>query len=195
MLLFGHVGITSGVVWGWDKYLRHKIPFAKKTTEASASIAGSIDYRLVVIGSMLPDIIDKPIGHLIFADALSNYGRIYAHSMLFFAILLVVGLYRYHHSGKLGFLILSLCSGFHLILDKMWYFTQTLFWPLKGWGFPESDFVDLFDWISSLNEGFKTNPQIYISETIGSIIILFIALKLFKNNRLLSFIKTGHIHE
>ena len=195
MLLFGHVGITTGVVWGWDKYLRHKIPFAKKTTETSISIATAIDYRLVIIGSMLPDIIDKPIGHWLFADTFNNFGRIFAHSLLFFFILLSIGLYRYHRSGKTGVLLLTLCSGFHLLLDSMWHYTQTLFWPLKGWGFPHDENTNLWEWLSALNEGVKSVPLIYISETIGVLILVFLTFKLWKNKRLLHFIKTGNIHD
>jgi len=48
MLLFGHLGITLGVFIG----LRILIPRLKSL----------IDLRYLVIGALLPDLIDKPIG-------------------------------------------------------------------------------------------------------------------------------------
>ncbi|MFP3975182.1 MAG: hypothetical protein ACLFVK_03050, partial [Dehalococcoidia bacterium] len=67
------------------------------------AIARVIDYRIALIGSMLPDIIDKPLGIYIFTETFSN-GRIYAHTLLFFLVLLLIGLFRYIRSGGIGFL-------------------------------------------------------------------------------------------
>jgi len=39
-----------------------------------------LDYRLVLVGSMLPDIIDKPLGGLVFREALES-GRTYCHTV------------------------------------------------------------------------------------------------------------------
>ncbi len=142
---------------------------------------------------MLPDIIDKPVGHLFFADTFDNNGRIFAHTLLFFLLLLIYGLFRFFRYGKNGVLVLALCSGFHLILDKMWLNTTTLFWPLKGWTFPETDLIDLEDWLSLIQETAQTEPVVYISETIGLVILLAVALTLWKNKKMLLFLKRGTV--
>ncbi len=48
-----------------------------------------IDVRLLMLGSILPDLIDKPLGHLIFPE---DNGRIFAHSLLFVILLVLIGI-------------------------------------------------------------------------------------------------------
>ena len=72
MLLFGHIGITLGIAWFIESKLRVKI-----------------DYKLIIIGSLLPDIIDKPVGMILLP--LEN-GRVFGHTLLFVLILLLIGL-------------------------------------------------------------------------------------------------------
>jgi hypothetical protein len=36
------------------------------------------DIRLLILGSLLPDLIDKPLGHIILPE---NNGRIFAHTL------------------------------------------------------------------------------------------------------------------
>ena len=75
MLLFGHLGITLAATQTFAVLWQGKKRFSE-----------SIDYRLVLLGSMLPDIIDKPLGGFIFKDALGS-GRIYAHTLIFLLLL------------------------------------------------------------------------------------------------------------
>ncbi len=193
MLLFAHTGITLGLALAWDKGLGRPTPFlpTKLNPEKLAGVAREIDYRLVLLGSILPDIIDKPIGHIFFAETFENNGRLFAHTLLFFLLLLSYGLFRFYRYGKIGFLVLALCSGFHLILDEMWHAAATLLWPLMGWDFPETDLIDLEDWLRTMGKAAQTEPLIYISETIGLVILLVFALKLWKNENLLHFIRQG----
>jgi len=44
-------------------------------------------YSFILIGALLPDLIDKPIGKIMLAESLSN-GRLFAHSFLFIFFLL-----------------------------------------------------------------------------------------------------------
>ncbi len=195
MLLFAHTGITLGMAFAWDKCLDRLSPFlpCKLNSEKVTSLTRSIDYRIVLLGSMLPDIIDKPIGHLLFPDTFENNGRIFAHTLLFFMLIMTYGLFRFYQYGKNDMLVLALCSGFHLILDGMWMFTRTLFWPLMGWQFPSTDLVDLREWLESMGDAAKTEPVIYVTETIGLVILTILAVKILKNKSVLNFIKRGTI--
>src|SRR3989442_7737282 len=66
MFLLGHLGIGLGLAW----VLSRKSPTR-------------IDYRLVLFGAILPDLIDKPLAYVTGLDS-----RIWAHTFLFlFAIL------------------------------------------------------------------------------------------------------------
>ncbi len=75
MIFFGHIGITLLFA-----YLIFSI-FKEK-----------IDYRFLIVGAILPDLIDKPIGQYIFVSTFSN-GRIFGHTILFVLLLAMIALY------------------------------------------------------------------------------------------------------
>ena len=92
------------------------------------------DRRVVIltaIGSMLPDLIDKPLGHIILNSSI-DFGRIYAHSGLFFAAILIVAIA--YHQKKGSWIVMGLAAGVlsHLALDSMWEMPVTLFYPFLG---------------------------------------------------------------
>jgi len=127
MLLFGHLGITLAAAQTFEILSQGK----KKFTEL-------IDYRLVLLGSLLPDIIDKPLGGLIFKESLGN-GRIYAHTLLFLLLLFGLGMFLWLKLQRPGVLTLAGGSFVHHILDGMWYYPETCFWPAYGGSFPKGD--------------------------------------------------------
>ena len=194
MLLFAHTGITLGLALGLDKALPKRVPFLRRGEESEgsanpsrlAAVAGAVDYRLVLVGSMLPDIIDKPVG-IYLIPSISN-GRIFCHTLLFFLVLLLVGLYRYLRYRRTGILVLSLCSGFHLVLDQMWRSPKTLFWPLYGLAF---DKYDLSYWLPGMWEALIREPTVYGPEVVGIVILVPVALELLRSGNLLRFLKSG----
>jgi membrane-bound metal-dependent hydrolase YbcI (DUF457 family) len=126
--------------------------------------------RLVILfaalGSVLPDLIDKPIGHIILSGSL-NYGRIYAHSLLFAGLVLLIGLIisiRYRRASPLT---LALVAGIlsHQLLDAMWLEPMNWYWPVFGpfHGVPERSFFLRAFW------GEITNPGEWIA---GGLILL-----------------------
>ena len=120
MLLFGHIGVTLGVFFG----LAFFIPLLRTI----------IDPTYLVIGSLLPDLIDKTLGTIIFPSTIAN-GRMIAHTLLFSFTLFLTGLYLYKKIGDIKVLTLASGSISHLIEDQMWTSLRTLFWPLLGWSF------------------------------------------------------------
>ena len=151
MLLFGHIGITLGIAWLTDAQL-------------TKTFKMRVDYRLILLGSLLPDIIDKPVG--MFLLPLNN-GRIFGHTLLFVLIFFLVGLkYR-----KLSFL--ALASLLHLFEDEMWNEPETLFWPLLGLEFPAKEHSSFYEFIRRIASEYTPSPSpIFISEVIGLTIIL-----------------------
>ena len=84
-----------------------------------------------MIGAILPDLIDKPIGHLLLAGTLDN-GRIVSHSLGFFLVVLVAGtlLLRRRHPLLGPMLALGVLS--HQLLDAMWRDPEGWLYPLLG---------------------------------------------------------------
>ncbi|MDY6912663.1 MAG: metal-dependent hydrolase, partial [Chloroflexota bacterium] len=153
-----------------------------------ALISESIDYRLVLIGSMLPDIIDKPIGHYLI-PSFSN-GRIFCHTLLFFLLIFFIGLCRYRRQAKTGLLVLSFGSLLHLFFDQMWCAPQTLFWPILGLDFPKEDLNNV---IGDMWEAILSEPSIYVPEIIGLVILIPFGMRLLRGKQLLLFLKSGAV--
>lgn len=147
MLLFAHVGLA----------LLFARPFKK------ANLA------FLAIGSMLPDIIDKPLGTILFGTP--SMGRIFAHTMLFLIVLAALALYL--RDVRLA----SLCGGvlIHLGLDSLWNTPATLFWPILG-PFPIAAYVSPLGYMEMLAIGLK-DPGILIPECFGLAFLIFFTVE------------------
>ena len=153
------------------------------------TLGKGIDVRLLLIGALLPDIIDKPLGHLFFRESLSS-GRIFSHTPLFLIIITIAGLYLYRRRAKLWLLVLAFGTLIHLILDQMWQTPQTLLWPLLGFTFPKEDITG---WLPDTFNALITDPAIYIPELIGAVIIIWFAWILLRRRKVFSFIRHGRV--
>jgi membrane-bound metal-dependent hydrolase YbcI (DUF457 family) len=154
-----------------------------------AGLGKFIDIRLLFIGALLPDIIDKPLGQLILRDSISN-GRIFAHTLLFFIIIALAGLYLYSRRRQRWLLVIAFGILMHLILDAMWETPRTILWPLYGLAFPRED---LGDWVSETLLALVKNPAVYIPELIGAVILVWFAIFLLRRKKMFVFIKRGQI--
>ena len=176
MIFFGHIGLTTGIVKGYEV--------------AAKRLAGEsmlFDYRLVMLGTMLPDIIDKPIG-LLFRSAFPN-SRLFAHTLLFSVLLLSVGLWRCRKKQKNGVLLLGVASFIHIVLDGMWDIPQTLFWPLLSWSFPPR----AGDWLAESLEHFLHDPFLMGTEIIGFAILFFFVVRSVRRKEFKRFIQAGKL--
>ncbi len=123
------------------------------------AIAGRLgDRRLIgfcALGAVLPDLLDKPVGHLLLAESL-NSGRIFGHGLLFLALLAFAGIVLERRRGS--FALLAVAAGVlsHQVLDAMWAIPVTWYYPLLG-PYRPYEFTDYFGGailaeISSLSE-------------------------------------------
>lgn len=71
MIFFGNLGITLAITRTADKIISTGI-----------TCALDIDYRVVLLGSLMPDIIDKGILFFLSGERFRS-GRMFAHSFLF----------------------------------------------------------------------------------------------------------------
>lgn len=183
MLILAHTGIAAGTVW-----------LATRTTRRQASATGlhdavatGLDYRLLFIGALLPDIIDKPLGIWLLADEIGN-GRIFGHTLLFVFLLTAAGLLLYRSRKSIGLLVLAFGALTHLILDGMWTLPQTLFWPLLGWEFEHRVYDE---WLPNILHSLTANPGVFIPEIIGALLLMAFFWAIIRQGKLKDFIRTG----
>ena len=208
MLLFGHVGITLGVVG-----VIAGIANNRSRVEASAStknpgtddaiavktarhpafwltaLGGYLDIRFLLVGSLLPDIIDKPVGQYLFQETFSN-GRIFCHTLIFVILIAASGWYLYRCYHRTWLLALASGTLSHLLLDRMWETPKTLLWPLFGLSFQR---IDLTYWTSRLLHALLTDPGTYIPEIVGISVVLWFAWLLWRRRRIYAFLRHGYV--
>jgi len=211
MLILGHAGITLGaaVLLNGAFSRSHSLPTretkVKEHLQASCelvpaqnrtsgsriswliSLANHIDIRLLLIGSLLPDIIDKPVGQFFFRKTFSN-GRIFCHTLLFLTLITLTGFYLYQNRSKTWLLVLSFGTGMHLVQDQMWLEPRTLLWPLYGFAFER---IDLTYWVQNLLHALRTEPDVYVPELVGVAILIWFALVLVRQRKVYAFIRNG----
>jgi hypothetical protein len=211
MLAFGHTGITLGIavllagLTTTSRSSRNKkvrvdalsSPSPQATAETNhsetrkvswvESLADYADLRLLLVGSLLPDIIDKPVGQFFFRETFSN-GRIFSHTLIFLALITIVGLYLYRRRHQTWLLALSFGTFTHLVLDQMWRDPHTLLWPAYGLAFER---VDLTNWVPNIFHALLADPQVYVPELVGLAILLWFAQSLVRRRRVFAFLKLG----
>ncbi|MDP2920192.1 MAG: metal-dependent hydrolase [Dehalococcoidia bacterium] len=194
MFLFGHTGLTLAAAATTDFVYSHLKPVPDKNTAVDVrhqhlSFFNMIDSRLLLFGSLLPDIIDKPLGVFLLGGVYRS-GRIYSHTLLFLVLLTAVGLLLRWRYKKSWLLVITFGVLTHLVFDSMWRNPVTLFWPLLGFTFPPEQ---LEDWFNSLLYELLHLPQVYIPEILGVTVFAVLLLWLVKKKRVGSFMKTGRV--
>ncbi len=152
MLLFGHIGLTLGIFYLLSILTKRKF-----------------SYPLIIIGSILPDLIDKPLGRVILP---LGSGRLIGHTLVFLLILIIIGLSLISIGLYWQMLTLALADALHLIEDRMWEQPAILLWPLLG-GFQIHKAISINDYILGLLQGLHPSLSItFISEVAGFVILL-----------------------
>jgi hypothetical protein len=145
MLLFAHLGLTLAA----SRPVRCAIPV------------------YVLLGSMLPDLIDKPLGELLFGTP--AMGRTICHTLAFLLLLCATAYYR--EDLRLA----SIAGGVsaHFMLDFMWNSPRTLLWPLLG-AFPPAAYLSTLDYLQHLLRGLS-DPLIGMPEMLGLSYLIYFA--------------------
>jgi hypothetical protein len=164
MFIFGHVGITLGVFYFLSRF--------------SSKNSFWVKVSWIIIGALLPDIIDKPLGRIILAETIGS-GHIFAHTLLFGLLLGLAGYYLYSQE-KPELLIIAGASFCHILEDQIWNTPEVFFWPLLGWGFPRDAISGSFIEYLMIIFNRSYDPaftEVFISEIIGLLIIVFLTGK------------------
>lgn len=131
------------------------------------------DRRLIgfaALGAILPDLIDKPIGHILLAETLDS-GRLFGHGLLFFALLAVAGVYLYWR--RESFALLAVAAGVlsHQVLDAMWAMPVSWYFPFLG-PYESHEFTDYFGG-AILAEVSSLSEWIFLIASVGIILAAF----------------------
>jgi inner membrane protein len=187
MFPLGHIGISIGIIYLLASYIQQ----LNKKNNFTTSLAENIDFRIVIVAAMLPDIIDKTMGMIIFKEEISN-GRLFTHSLVIVGVISIwlffMAKLKYGHRFKMFFYISPIW--FHLLLDRMWEEPRTLFWPIFGMSFPRID-VEFSDYLTIL----LSSPYTLFGEILGLGIIFALVMRyrLFIKTYLFNFLKDGKL--
>ena len=155
MLPLGHVAITTFILYA-AKFIRTRR-----------------DFLLAVFGSILPDLIDKPLGFIIF-HGFGN-GRLVAHTLLFNLILLtffIILKSRLEHGLRGNAVVIPLASMLHIVEDRTWKEPALLFYPFLG-SMPLKPPISLIERIQKILRAYSS-PYILTSELLGSVLLCFL---------------------
>jgi membrane-bound metal-dependent hydrolase YbcI (DUF457 family) len=144
-----------------------------------AQIARAIDYRLVAFGTLLPDLVDKPIGKILFRDLFDDNGHVVGHTLLFALVLLLPGAWLAVNRRDVRLLCVGLGNLSHLAVDPVTHSPATLLWPLLGTDFPQ---ITLLGPTAGL-----------AAEAAAGLVLLSAALLLYRGGRMPAFLRTGRL--
>jgi hypothetical protein len=130
-----------------------------------------MDLRWVVAGSVLPDVVDKPIGSILFHDTFGSH-RLVAHALVFpvVALFVVLGVTRRGSPARKALIAVVIGSLFHLVLDGAWADPEAFWWPALGIEFPEiADSA-----FGPLVRGMVTDPWVWAQEALGATYLVYL---------------------
>ncbi|PKL70592.1 MAG: hypothetical protein CVV30_04370 [Methanomicrobiales archaeon HGW-Methanomicrobiales-1] len=121
------------------------------------------------VGAVLPDLIDKPIGYLLFPTTI-GYGRIYSHTLLVAMLVLACGLVIWKLKKDPGVMGVGVGILSHQILDQMWLQPPNWYYPLLG-NFKGVGNSDYFFFM--LSQELKNPFELVLAVILGSGVLLF----------------------
>ncbi len=149
-----------------------------------------MDLRLLLVGALLPDLIDTPVG-LIFFEQLGSV-RLVTHGLILAAAAMVaVVLSTRRGRPRKHWMPLAIGLLFHVVLDAMWFDPETLWWPFFGWEFSPADAASAGEYIRSV----LGDVRVWAMEIVGLVYLgyLWAAAGLSDPDRRRSFWETGRV--
>lgn len=126
--------------------------------------------RFLLVGAVLPDLIDLPVGTLLLVDRYAT-GELWAHSLLVPSIYMsVVMLATRRGRKRRAFMAVGVAWLFHLLLDGMWTDPEVFLWPFFGWDIPAG--VTPF-WPNALDRALS-DPWRWVLEASGALYLVWL---------------------
>lgn len=128
-----------------------------------------MDLRFLVLGALLPDIIDTPIGLIGFEQFGSV--RLFTHGLILAALVMVaVVLATRRGRPRKTWMPLAIGLLFHVLLDALWLDPETLWWPLLGWDFSPAGPATATAYLEDVLLDWK----VWLAEVIGVIYLAYL---------------------
>lgn len=195
MYLLAHSGITLGAAYAIEKTVncRWTDGGPEVYDEVGPADRGplGIDYRFILLGALLPDIIDKPLGLILLSGVLAN-GRTFLHTLLFLSLTMLAAVTLYRQRRAMWGIYIAFGVLTHFIMDAMWTDPVTFYWPLYGFflAHPRITFTWIAQsWIQRLLE----EPRLYIPEIAGFVILLFFTARVIIQKQVKAFFLQGRL--
>ncbi len=152
-------------------------------------IAEDADYRLVALAAMGSDLVDKPLAWAYFYEHHKS-AVLFAHTLLaYLSVLILVG-WTFPRNTVYGIAFLG-----HAVLDRIWHFHDTFYWPFRGWRFhvwgkegSEQEKIGNAYWYA-----FTRRPDLWIWEVGGLLALAYLIWRhrLYRPRKLFDFVLTG----
>jgi hypothetical protein len=212
VFLFAHIGITVAVALAAEQVCRQRLePLPGKLGDDSSSnsraagaslelptgtraasrrywraLRNTIDYRLIAVGSVLPDV-DKFIGLEVF----QRFDRSVFHSLLCFLLLVVIAVWTFRRYRNTAGLQMTYCWVLHLVLDQMWLQPGIFLWPV--YSIPSGGNFGVADFEGYMAHSLTTDPSQFVPELLGLAIAIWFAKHLVERRQVMAFLRMGRI--
>lgn len=152
-------------------------------------IAPNTDYRLVALAAMGSDLFDKPFAWAYFYKRYKS-AVLFAHTLIAYATVAVLTATKLRNFWIYGVAFIG-----HAVLDRIWMFSDTFYWPFRGWHFhvwgkrgSEQEKIGNAYWYA-----FTRRPELWIWELGGLLALAWFVWRhqLYRPANLLDFILTG----
>ncbi len=149
------------------------------------------DYRLIALAAVGPDLIDKPLAWAYFYRRYKS-AVLFAHTLLAQIGVVLVTQQRFPQLWRYALAFLG-----HALLDRLWYFPDTFYWPLRGWRFhvwgkrgSEQTEIGKAYWVA-----FTRRPELWGWEVGGLLALAWFIWRheLYRRAPLRHFILTGKV--
>jgi inner membrane protein len=169
-MIFWHMGVAAAIVY---------VTLGRRR----------IDYRFVLVGAVLPDIVDGLLGLFLFEGPA---GRWIAHSILAVVVVTVAIIVSLRGERRLAVFGLGVGWLLHLVADGMWAAPRTFLWPAFGSEFATEP-REPYSW------GLLTNPPDHLGTWggelvgLGILVWFYVAFGLHDSARRKLFLKDGYL--
>ncbi len=150
-----------------------------------------VDVRFLLLGALIPDLIDLPIGTVILVDRYSS-SELWGHSLAAASVYMAVVLIATRRGRRRrAWMALGVAWLFHLLLDGMWINEEVFLWPFFGWELPSGSAPF---WRAAWERAIG-DPWRWVLEAIGIAYVswLWLALGLNDSERREAVIRTGRL--
>lgn len=148
-----------------------------------------VDYRLIGLAAVGSDLVDKPFAVLYFYRRY-RAAVLFAHTLLAHLTVMVVILWK-----RPKWWPYALAFNGHVLIDRLWLFHDTFYWPFRGWRFhvwqkagSEQQDIKQAYWYA-----FTRRPELWGWEVGGLLAALWFVFRnrLYRPRRLWPFLRTG----